>query len=141
MKRYLPVIITLGGIFLVLIILTYWKTPKKDVLDGSIWRVENLTAQPMIMYSTLTIRFHNQKISGSSECNRLKGRYEITGDQIQITVSERTTEGCMEPEIIAQDEFFVDYLTRVRSFKRTGTDLKLFSVDGQELVDLLMMAD
>ena len=72
MKRYLPILITLGLIFLVLIVLTYWEPEKKDVLDGSIWQVEEINAQPLLEFSTLTIRFHNQKISGSSECNRFK---------------------------------------------------------------------
>lgn len=141
MKKYLPIIITLGLIFLVLIVLTYWKTPKKDVLDGSIWRVETLDSNQMIRYSTLTIRFHNNKINGSSECNRLKGRYEITGDVIRIDILERTTEKCMEPGIIEQDERFIEHLTRAEHFMLSGSDLKLYDGDEKELIDLIMMAE
>ncbi len=141
MKKYLPIFITLGVIFLVLIVLTYWKTPKKDVLDGSIWQVEALDSAPTVEFSTLTLRFHNQKISGSSECNRFKGRYEITSDKIAIEVLERTEERCMEPGIIQQDEVFIAHLTNAASFYFSGNDLKLYGTDGQEIVDFLMIAD
>lgn len=141
MKKYLPIFVTLGVIFLVLIVLTYRKPPKKDILDGSIWRVEKMDAVPLVEFSTLTLRFHNHKISGSSECNRLQGRYEVTGDEIVIEVLERTTEKCMEPGIIEQDEVFVAHLVKTERFTFSGNDLKLYDTAGLELVDLLLMAD
>ena len=140
MKKYRPIFITLGLIFLVLIVLTYHKPPKKDVLDDSIWRVEKLQSTPLIEFSTLTLRFHNHKISGSSECNRLYGSYEVTGDQIVIEVLERTEEKCMEPGIIQQDELFIDQLQKAARFSYSGNDLKLYAADGQEVADLLSMA-
>ena len=141
MKKYLPIFITLGVIFLVLIVLTYRKPPKKDILDGSIWRVETLESAPMHELSTLTLRFHNHKISGSSECNRLQGRYEVTGDEIVIDVLERTEEKCMEPGIIEQDEVFITHLEKAARFSLSGNDLKIYDADGQELIDFLLMAD
>lgn len=139
MKKYLPIFITLGLIFLVLIVLTYRKPAKKDILDGSIWRVERLESTPMLDFSTLTLRFHNHKISGSSECNRFYGTYEISAEEIMIEVLERTEENCMEPGIIQQDEVFIAHLINAARFSFSGNDLKLLTSDGQELVDLLLM--
>ncbi|HOW90774.1 MAG TPA: META domain-containing protein [Anaerolineaceae bacterium] len=141
MKKYLPIFVTIGLIFLVLIVLTYRKPAKKDILDGSIWRVEKLQTAQTLEFSTLTLRFHNHKISGSSECNRFYGIYEITGDQIVIEVRERTEEKCMEPGIIQQDELFVAQLQNAERFSYSGSDLKLYAADGQEIVDFLLMAD
>lgn len=140
MKRYLPIIITFGVIFIVLVLLTYWEPGKKDVLDASIWRVEKLNSTPMLVFSTLTLRFHNRKISGSSECNRFQGRYEITGDEIAIKVLERTTDECMQPGIIEQDDAFIDNLENAVRYSFSENDLKLYSKEGQELLDLLSMA-
>lgn len=141
MKKYLPIFVTLGVIFLVLIVLTYRKPPKTDILDGSIWRVETLNTAPVLEFSTLTLRFHNHKISSSSECNRFKGRYEITGEGILIEILERTDEKCMEPGIIQQDEVFIAHLEKAARFSFSSNDLKLYSTEGQEIVDLLLMSD
>lgn len=141
MKRYLPIIITLGLIFLILIVLTYWEPEKKDVLDGSIWQVDEINLQPLLEFSTLTIRFHNQKINGSSECNRFKGRYKISGEAIQLEVLERTTDDCMEPGIMHQDEEFILILEKAARFSFSGDDLKFYTVEGQELLDFVLMTE
>lgn len=141
MKRYLPIIITLGLIFLILVVLTYWEPEKKDVLDGSIWRVEEINTQHLLELSTLTIRFHNQKISGSSECNRFNGRYKISGEVIQLEVLERTTDDCMEPGIMRLDEDFINSLEKATRFSFSGNDLKLYTEDGQELLDFVLMTE
>lgn len=141
MKKFLPVIITLGSIFVILLVLTYWETPQKDILDGSIWRVENIQSFPLVQYSTLTIRFHNHKVSGSSECNRFNGRYEITVNNISIEILERTDQACMEPDIIRQDEIFIEYLERSKNYTFSGQDLKLFTPTGEELLDFLLIAE
>ncbi len=141
MKRYLPILITLGLIFLVLIVLTYWEPEKKDVLDGSIWQVEEINTQPLLEFSTLTIRFHNQKISGSSECNRFKGRYTIAADIIHFEVLERTTDECMEPGIMRLDEDFINSLEKAARFSFSGNELKLYTEDGHELLDFVLMTE
>jgi heat shock protein HslJ len=141
MKRYQSLIIIIGVMFLILIALTYIKPGKKDVLDGSIWRVEEFNSTPIIEFTTLTMRFHNQKINGSSECNRFKGRYEIRGDLISIEVTERTVEGCMKPDVIEQDEALISSLEQVVSFIVSGNDLKFYDQEEQELLDLALMAE
>jgi heat shock protein HslJ len=141
MKKFFPVVITLGAILIILLVLTYWETWDKDILDGSIWRVENIQSFPLVEYSTLTIRFHNHKVSGSSECNRFKGRYELTGNDISIEILERTDEACMEPEIIQQDGVFIDYLGKSKSYTFSGQDLKFYTATGEELLDFLLIAE
>jgi heat shock protein HslJ len=93
----------------------------------------------MLEFSTLTLRFHNRKISGSSECNRFTGRYEITGEEITIKVLERTTDECMQPGIIEQDDAFIDNLEAAARFSFSENELKLYSEEGQELLDLSLM--
>ncbi|HOV07126.1 MAG TPA: META domain-containing protein [Anaerolineaceae bacterium] len=141
MKRYLPMLIIVGAMFLILIGLTYCEPKKKDILDGSIWRVEELNGQPLIEFSTLTIRFHHQKISGSSECNRFKGNYELKGEQIKFDISERTNDRCMEPGIMEQEIVFIDTLETLTNFSLTPNRLQLYSAGGEERVNLLLLSD
>ena len=101
MKKYLPLIIVPVVIFLVLLVLTYWKPPKRDVLDGSIWKVVNLNDRSLLFGTTLTLRFHNRKVSGSSGCNRFNGRYRVTDENIDIYKLEfLTTDNCLNPGIM-----------------------------------------
>ena len=134
-------LIIVGSMFLILIGLTYCEPKKKDILDGSIWRVEELNGQPLIEFSTLTIRFHHQKISGSSECNRFKGNYELKGEQIKFDISERTNDRCMEPGIMEQEIVFIDTLETLTNFSLTPNRLQLYSAGGEERVNLLLLSD
>ena len=88
MKKFLPIIVILGAIFLVLLFLTYWERPKRDILDDSIWKVVVLNNTPLLEGTTLTLRFHDRKINGSSGCNRFSGRYKVEGEEIYITKLE-----------------------------------------------------
>ena len=134
-------LIIVGAMFLILIGLTYCEPKKKDILDGSIWRVEELNGQPLIEFSTLTIRFHHQKISGSSECNQFKGNYELKGEQIKFDISERTNDRCMEPGIMEQEIVFIDTLETLTNFSLTPNRLQLYSAGGEERVNLLLLSD
>lgn len=134
-------LIIVGAMFLILIGLTYCEPKKKDILDGSIWRVEELNGQPLIEFSTLTIRFHHQKISGSSECNQFKGNYELKGEQIKFHISERTNDRCMEPGIMEQEIVFIDTLETLTNFSLTPNRLQLYSAGGEERVNLLLLSD
>ncbi|MEN6529454.1 MAG: META domain-containing protein [Anaerolineaceae bacterium] len=134
-------LIIVGAMFLILIGLTYCEPKKKDILDGSIWRVEELNGQPLIEFSTLTIRFHHQKIRGSSECNQFKGNYELKGEQIKFDISERTNDRCMEPGIMEQEIVFIDTLETLTNFSLTPNRLQLYSAGGEERVNLLLLSD
>ncbi|MBP8996663.1 MAG: META domain-containing protein [Anaerolineaceae bacterium] len=134
-------LIIVGAMFLILIGLTYCEPKKKDILDGSIWRVEELNGQPLIEFSTLTVRFHHQKISGSSECNRFKGNYELKGEQIKFHISERTNDRCMEPGIMEQEIVFIDTLETLTNFSLTPNRLQLYSAGGEARVNLLLLSD
>lgn len=129
MKKYLP-FIAIGGILLVLIFLTYWEPPKRDDLDKSIWKVVNLNNTELVEGTTLTIRFHNQKISGSSGCNTFKGRYELNGEEIRLSILEQTTTNCLKPEIMDQERLFIGYLKKLSAFGLSGEQLITTTVDG-----------
>jgi len=103
--------------------------------------VEELNGQPLIEFSTLTVRFHHQKISGSSECNRFKGNYELKGEEIKFDISERTNDRCMEPGIMEQEIVFIDTLETLTNFSLTPNRLQLYSAGGEARVNLLLLSD
>lgn len=141
MKKYLPVFIVIGVILLVLIFLTYWEPPLRDVLDDSIWEVTDLNSEPLIPETTLTIRFHNRKVNGSSGCNRFNGRYQVEGDTITISIREATTDNCLNPGIMDQEKAFMKYLQDATGFHLQGQEMTIFMRDGGEVVFAILTPD
>ncbi len=141
MKKYLPVVIVIGTIFLVLIFLTYWEPPQRDVLDDTIWEVIDLNKEPLVTETTLTIRFHDRKVSGSSGCNRFNGRYEVEDDKIAISIREATTENCLNPAVMNQEQAFKRYLSTASVFFMSGSELTITTDDGGSVVLISMLAD
>ena len=107
MKKFLPILLFFGLSIIVLLFLSNWKQPAKDVLDRSLWQVVEMENTPLLPDSTLTMRFHNQKVHGSSGCNTFKGTYTVKGDAISITLLERTSDNCMNPGIMQQERSFM----------------------------------
>ncbi len=139
MKRYLPIFIVVGVILLVLIFLTYWEPPPRDVLDESIWKVIDLNSEALIEETTLTIRFHNRKVNGSSGCNRFAGRYKVEEDALTITIREATTDNCLNPGIMDQEKVFMGYLQRATGFQVVGQELTIFTGEDGKVVFFSML--
>ena len=140
MKRFLPVIVVMGVIMLVLLVLTYWEPKRTDTLDGSIWEVTSLNNESLIKETTLTIRFHNRKVSGSSGCNTFRGTYAIENETISIVIIEATTDNCMNPGIMEQEREFRHYLEEATEFQQDDTQLTVISENG-DLVEFDSMLD
>jgi len=141
LKKYLPIFIVLGVILLVLVFLTYWEPPQRDALDDSIWQVTDLNREPLIEETTLTIRFHNGKVNGSSGCNRFTGRYKIQEEILSITIREATTDNCLNPGIMDQERAFMRYLQNASGFQLEGQELTIFTGTGGKVVFTSMLSN
>jgi heat shock protein HslJ len=123
MKKYLPILIVVGAFFIALLIMTYVKPQKHDVLDETIWKVVYMDNTPLLEETTLTIRFHKRKVKGSSGCNTFSGRYEVEEDSIKITDLELTTANCMNPKIMQQEKMFTGLLEQISQFTLSDEEL------------------
>ena len=138
MKRALPIIIFFGVAFAVLLFLTYYEPPKRDVLDEGIWKVVDLKESSLVEGTTLTIRFHDGNVKGSSGCNTFSGRYEVQKESITISALNLTTDNCMKPGIMDQERTFTNFLANVDSFVVTKDELTLTAKD-DSLVKFISM--
>lgn len=141
MKKYLPLIIVPTIIILVLLFLTYYEPPKRDILDGSIWKVINLDDAPLVEHTTLTIRFARARVFGSSGCNTFKGRYEVEENGIQITHLVLTTNNCMNPQVMQNERDFTGYLRNSTAFTLSGNGLSIITDNGEMVEFLTMVGD
>ena len=134
MKKYLPVVIVLGVILFVLTFPTYGEPQQSDVLDDSIWKIIDLNGEPLVKGTTLTIRFHNHKVSGSSGCNRFSGRYRVDADSITIIIKQETTKNYPTPDVLRQEDAFKRYLLDVSSFIMEGQVLTHLTEQGGAII-------
>ena len=130
MKKLLIGLIAMGILILVLLVLSNWEPPKRDILDGTIWKVVSLNNTPLVKSTTLSIRFHNWNVSGSSGCNTFTGRYEITEESISITDIEMNTTNCLFPGTMEEERTFIKYLQEVTNFIFSEQELTLTTKNG-----------
>jgi len=133
MKKYLPILIVVGALFIALLILTYVKPQKHDVLDGTIWKVVYIDSTPLLEETTLTLRFHKRKVKGSSGCNTFSGRYDVEDDSIKITELELTTANCMNPKIMQQERMFTGLVQQISRFTMSAEELTTTTTTGDIL--------
>lgn len=133
MKKLLLLLLFFGLSIILLLFLSNWKQPARDVLDRSLWRVVQLENAALLPDSTLTMRFHSQKVNGSSGCNTFKGTYAVKGEEITITLLERTSDNCMNPAIMEQERAFVALLPQVTRFTLSAESLTLWIGESSEI--------
>jgi putative lipoprotein len=67
-----------------------------------------------------------QELSGSGDCNRFGGTYQLTGDRLRLLPLVQTQAAC-EPAVLADDQRFMVALGQVRRWR----------LDGQGRIELL----
>lgn len=139
MKRYLPVLIFFLAVFGILLFLTYYEPPRRDVLDESIWKVTDLNKSPMVEGTTLTIRFHDGVVRGSSGCNTYEGVYDLDKNKIAIGKLKLTTDNCMKPGIMEQEREFTNFLMQAATFSITANQLTITKGDGGQVILISML--
>lgn len=72
----------------------------------------------------------NGLFDGNAGCNKLNGKFSINGNKIEFANISTTLVGCIDPEIMKQEEMFVQLLTEVTKFTRNGKMLMLTDDEG-----------
>jgi putative lipoprotein len=79
----------------------------------------------------MILQVQEQRLAGSSGCNRLIGTYEATGDQLRLSPTGMTMMMCPE-ELMQQERALTTALRETSTYRVTGQSLELF--DGEQLV-------
>jgi heat shock protein HslJ len=79
----------------------------------------------------MILQVQEQRLAGSSGCNRLIGTYEVTGDQLRLSPTGMTMVMCPE-ELMQQERALTTALRETSTYRITGQSLELF--DGERLV-------
>ena len=102
-------------------------------LDGTDWVLTSLHGQ--IPLGSFTLSFVDGEISGKAGCNSYFGGYDQSGDSLNFPMIGMTEMFCMDPEgIMDQESLYLGIMSRVSTFSRNETQLRLEANDGAFLV-------
>lgn len=99
-------------------------------LTETTWKAQAVTINggfsTLIGGTEITIQFGTDgKVAGSSGCNRFTGSYETNGDQLTFGPLATTRIGCA-PDIMAQEQGFLNALAATTTYRIVGTELTLY---------------
>ncbi|MEA3440394.1 MAG: META domain-containing protein, partial [Chloroflexota bacterium] len=97
-KKFSSLIVIFAASLILVAACTSSKTAEDDALDGTSWQLKFYRKSTPISGSTITARFNDGEISGSSGCNTYGGGYKINGSEINISNIYFTEMACMDPE-------------------------------------------
>ena len=104
--------------------------------DGVVWTLTDLAvdgqARPLVTNAPVTLTFHSgpSTVTGSTSCNSYQATYQATGTHIAFANFAVSAVGC--PSAVgAQENLYLQALTRVSTLNQTGDTLLLSSADGK----------
>ena len=109
-------------------------TPKP--LEGTTWQLESITTgqatSSVVNGTTVTMQISGGKLSGKA-CNTFRADVTVDGEKITVGPVMSTKMACPTEGESSQEMKVLDLLGRSTSLKITGSQLRLFTSDGNEL--------
>jgi heat shock protein HslJ len=98
-------------------------------LRGTYWMLSEVHGKPVAPASNnpafLYFDADGHTYSGSSGCNRVTGKFQLSGDSLQLLGGAQTMMACPEP-LMTQEKEFNQALTATGSYKINGSVLELY---------------
>ena len=105
-----------------------------DLLDGAEWTVRSLAGKPLPEEVSVTVDFlDDDRVAGSSGCNRFMGGYQLTGEGLSFGQIAGTRMACPEPQMQIEQRFLA-LLQDVNRFEITPDGaLLLITTDNKRI--------
>ena len=103
-------------------------------LDGTSWTLVSFGTNTPIEGTTVTVKFADGEISGSTGCNQYGGTYEENGDSLTLSEMFMTEMACVEPDgVMTQESVYLQMLGGAESFVLSDGQLQIITIDGDVL--------
>lgn len=103
-------------------------------LVGMTWRLAGSPELEGVDLEKFTLKFDGQAFVGTTSCRAYAGIYTAEGDRLSIGYLEMTSDESCPPNLLMAEGGFTTLLERVEQYNVTGTQLELFTLQGQKLV-------
>jgi heat shock protein HslJ len=121
-------------------ILRYEATEGSEAIQGD-WEVTSYYAGNAVTSVlggvTMTAKFEDGTVSGTTGCNSFNGPYELDGQDITIGPLASTLAACPTPELDTQETNYLNALQLAKTFQVTGDQLDLFREGGTYAVSFV----
>lgn len=109
---------------------TYWKL---TYLGDTPTRTATRQREAHLIFAA-----HEQRISGSSGCNRVMGGFELAGDKLRLSRIVATRMAC--PDGMEQEQLFLKSLGDVEHYRINGNQLELLDRSGEVIARFTAVA-
>ena len=120
------------SVALVLVVLAACGSGTNNDPTGNAWNLTELEGDAVVEGTTIDLTITEESISGNAGCNSYNGSVELDIDNSTMTVGPdvvSTMMACEEP-IMAQEQKYLDVLTRVTSYEVASDELILKDAEG-----------
>lgn len=112
------------------------QSPVDDPLVNTYWKLTELGEAPVEVIDNrreahLVLHAENQRVAGSTGCNRLMGRYRLDGETLRFAQMATTMMACREGE--QTEQAFLAALKRVTAWEVAGPQLTLQDDQGRDV--------
>lgn len=106
-------------------------------MEGTRWQLVRLNGQAVSTpYGEVGphIELEGRRLSGSTGCDELSGRYRLSGNHVEFDQLATTNNACPGDAVLQM--MFTDVLEKVRRWRTLGDDLELYDVSGTAVARL-----
>ena len=104
------------------------------LLAGTAWRAVDIEGRPTDAEVASNLTFEgDQRVSGSTGCNRYTAPLSVTGTSIRVGVIAMTRMAC-PPAVMDQETRFTVALEAARGYRQEGDGLTLLDEQGRSLL-------
>jgi heat shock protein HslJ len=113
-------------------------TPEPLPLVGTMWTLSSISSgdvvTSVISGTEITAGLSTDNtVIGSAGCNGFSGRYSVAGDSLSFSPLATTRMACKK-YVMAQEQVFLDAMSRVRSYAIDGAQLTVSDASGASLL-------
>jgi heat shock protein HslJ len=102
-----------------------------ESLVGTDWRLKSIGGKPVVEGTTVTAVFSgDERVSGSSGCNRYFGSARVTADSLSVGPLGSTMMAC-EQAVMDQESAYLANLQAATSYTIEGSELRLGPTAGK----------
>ncbi len=110
--------------------------PEADrVLEGTPWQlttfVSGETTRSLLAGTSITATFENGRVAGSAGCNSYSGTYTTQNNTLTVGSDIITTKKACAPDVMQQEQDFLDALVATTSYEIDGEQLTLVYPTGK----------
>ncbi|MBK8158506.1 MAG: META domain-containing protein [Rhodospirillaceae bacterium] len=109
--------------------------PEQAEIVGPVWVAETIAGAPVIPGTVVTLKLDPEgRSGGKAGCNSYGAGYQRDGGTLSFEQAFSTKMFCSPDALMAQEQAYLDLLSRIAAYQTQGDKLLLNATDGKTIV-------